>query len=351
LTITTGIPDQFGFSLAAATHNIEGWNIDGTTTVLTARLADHFSNPVPDGTAVNFTAEAGTIVGSCVTANGTCSSTYTSSGTRPASATNGFGRVTVLAYAAGEESFTDLNGNGTVDSTSEMIDPNGVSTDIGDAYVDYNEDGKYESTTEPFFDFSGALSFVGATSGVAPFNFVGATSKGAVPLQYHGVLCTPGAAICSPQKSIYVRQSQVIVLSSSQANITINGGATVGLNACVPGTGPGTGDLPKTFPVTVVDVNGNAMPAGTKVDFSSNNGTITSDIHYIQPDTIGCRTGYSGCPSSAASPTFGDIPVTMISDAAPGSPCTDTNGPNGTFTVKVTSPSLLITTATIGITD
>src|SRR6266581_1776615 len=65
LTITTGIPDQDSFSLARTILNIEGLEFDGVTTVFTARLADHFSNPVPDGTTVNFIAEGGS-VGSCV---------------------------------------------------------------------------------------------------------------------------------------------------------------------------------------------------------------------------------------------------------------------------------------------
>ena len=350
LTITTGIPDQFGFSLAATKWNIEGWNVDGVTTVLTAHLADHFKNPVPDGTAVVFTAKAGSIVGTCSTVGGACSSTYTSSGTRPLN-----GRVTVLAYAVGEETFTDLNGNGTVDNASEMIDANNISTDIGDAYVDYNENGIYDPTTEPFYDFTGAPSFVGTTSGLAPFNFVGATSSG--DGLYHGVLCTPGAAICSPQKSIYVRQSQVIVLSSSSANITINGNAPINLPPCNIVTGAGA---PSTFTVTVVDQHGNAMPAGTTVAFTKDNGTITSPASYIVPNSIGCRTGYAGCPASAGSATFGDIPVTMQSDAtfAAGTPNTCTNAStSGTFTVTVTTPSnsaapaTTVTTSTATVTD
>jgi hypothetical protein len=352
LTITTGIPDQFGFSLSATKWNIEGWNVDGATTILSVHMADHFKNPVPDGTAVVFTAKAGSIVGTCSTVGGACSTTYTSSGTRPLN-----GRVTVLAYAVGEESFTDLNGNGTVDNASEMIDVNNISTDIGDAYLDNNENG-VRDPTEPFYDFTGAPSFVGTTSGLPPFNFVGATSSG--DGSYHGVLCTSGASICSPQKSIYVRQSQVIVLSSSTANININGNTPINLPPCNTVTGAGA---PLTFTVTVVDQHGNAMPAGTTVAFSTDNGKITSPASYIVPNTTGCRTGYAGCPASATSATFGDIPVTMQSDAfftvgtAPA-PNTCTNlSPSGTFTVTVTTPSnsaapaTTVTTATATVTD
>lgn len=412
LTITTGIPDQFGFSLAATTHNIEGWTHDGTKSVLTARLADHFKNPVPDGTAVVFTAEAGTVVGSCLTLDGNCSATYTSSGTRPNSATNGKGRVTVLAYAVGEETFTDLDGDGWADKApaNELIDPNGNATDLPEAWVDYNENGSYDPATEPYIDYNNN----GAYNTADTF--------------FNGVLCkeagsggTSSAGTCSANKTLHVRQSQVIVLSTSGANITINGGATaiatttlgspaltnvavpvgtlavgqvltgVGIptgatissitfptvtmsaNASAAGTGVVinadystispiaipqcnivVGNIPATFKVTVVDGNGNAMPAGTTVAFTKDNGVILSDTSYIVPDTIGCRSGYTGCPDSAASATFGDIPVTMKSDATftVGTPNTCTNSTlSGTFTVKVTSPLGLITTATLGVTD
>ena len=348
LTITTGIPDQFGISLVATTHNIEGLNYDGVTSVLTTRLADHFKNPVPDGTGVVFTAEAGTVVGSCTTSGGACPAIYTSSGTRPLN-----GRVTVLTYAVGEETFTDLNGNGWADltPTSEMIDPNGNATDLPEAFVDYNEDGVYNPATEPFIDFNQNFSYD--------------LKDG----KFNGILCddiTPGrssAGTCSTTHTLHVRDSQVMILSSSYANITINGGAPITIPAC----SVANGDVPITFPVTVVDINGNAMPAGTVIAFSSTNGTITSASSWIQPDTIGCRSSthlvggvvtpdYSGCPTSAGSVTFGNIPVTMKSDATftlvtpPPNTCANLT-PSGSFTVSVTSPRGLITTATANVTD
>jgi hypothetical protein len=360
LAITTGIPDQDGFSLSASTHAIEGWNYDGTTSVLTARLADHFRNPVPDGTPVVFTAEAGSVVATCSAVGGTCSSTYTSSGTRPLN-----GRVTVLAYAVGEETFTDLNGNGTVDNASEMIDANGVSTDIGDAYVDYNEDGKYQSATEPFYDFSGATSFVGTTSGLTPFNFVGATSSG--DGLYHGVLCsTPGVGICSPQKSIYVRQSQVLTLSSSNANIAVFTDAAqstslptianipqINLPSCDT-TPPAITQPVTTFYLRVVDVNGNSMPAGTTIALTKTNGNILSSINIVIPDSSACNKNFNsaGCPTLANDPSLGVYPLTMQSDATFTAPSTCTNtASTGILTVTVTSPKGLITITNINVND
>ena len=374
LLVSTGIPSQDAFSLSASTHNIEGWTYDGTTTTLTARLADHFSNPVPDGTAVYFTSEGGSITPSCTTGPpagpGTCTVTLTSQALRPDSAANGFGRLTVLATAVGEESFTDLNSNGYADP-GEMIDANGVSTDIGDAYVDYNENGIWDSASEPYIDFPGVKHFVGATSGVSPFNYVGATSGG--DGLYHGVLCNPtaGASFCSPQKSIDVRGSQVIIFSTSHSasdsalaaasaadnNVPLPNPITppapqvgsIVLSSCTTlGSG---GSIPSTATVTVVDENGNAMPAGTVVTFSTNNGTIPTPSSYTITDTTGCRAGFPGCPAFSASPTFGDIRVSLVSDATwNGTTCTNAQSA-GVFTVLVTTPKGNLTTYTISITD
>jgi len=343
LVISTGIPAQDAFSISASAHNIEAWNYDGETTSITARLADHFHNPVPDGTAVSFTSEGGSVVSSCNTVGGACSAVLTSQALRP---TNG--RVTVLARATGEEAFIDKNGNGTLDDAGEMIDANSAATDLGEAFVDYNENGVRDAN-EPYFDFNSNGTYDAADG------------------KYNGVLCTPGAAICSTQKSLDVRGSQTIIFSSSAANITINGGAAIATNKC----DLVNGNVPKTFTMTVVDVNGNAMPAGTTVAFATDNGVISTGANYTVPDTIGCRIDNNpggvayGCPDNRpagpGSTTFGDRLVTIKSDATfvPANPtavppvaasCSDSTT-SGTFTVTVTSPKGLITTSTATITE
>lgn len=94
LSVSTGVPSQGGFSLSVSTPNIEGGDIDGTATQITARLADRFSNPVPNGTVVNFTSAGGSIGSTCATVGGLCSTTLTSQNFRP---TNG--RVAILALS------------------------------------------------------------------------------------------------------------------------------------------------------------------------------------------------------------------------------------------------------------
>jgi len=362
LIVSTGIASQDNFSLGASAHNIEGWNIDGTTTTLTVSAADHFHNPVPDGTAVAFTSDGGAVLPGCTTVGGKCTSVLTSQALRPSN-----GRVMVLARATGEEAFTDLNGDGVVNTLAEMVDTNGYSTDMGDAFVDINENG-VRDTNEPFFDFNRNGYYTAPkclvenpppaqpplcpalpTPAQDPQEDVSHPSDGL----YRGLLCDGDPLVCSTQKSIDVRASQVIVFSTSTANITINGGITPialpHVNAC---TTPLVA-TPKTFPVTVVDLHGNAMPAGTTVAFSTTNGIIDSAASYTVPDTIGCRAGNDPngvayvCPAHAGSANFGDIPVTMHSDACLPSD----QGSSGTLTVKVTSPSGIVTTSTADVTD
>jgi hypothetical protein len=151
-----------------------------------------------------------------------------------------------------------------------------------------------------------------------------------------------------------------MVFSTSDANITFSGAVDPTTGAHVTtGGGVTTITLPKcdiakgnqtyAFTVTVVDLHGNAMPAGTTIGFASDNGTFSGLTSFVVPDTIGCRSSYLGCPASppatVGSPTFGDLGVTMKSDATytPGDPnanpptqpaCVDRT-PSGTFTVTV----------------
>lgn len=133
LTISTGRPTQDRFSLAVETFNIEGAHIDGVQTTLTARAYDRLGNPVVNGTVVNFISEGGGVQPFCTTEDGACSVKFTSANSRPAD-----GRVTILAYAQGEESFDDLNTNNTWDRGEPF-------RDLGDAFVDNNENGSWQS--------------------------------------------------------------------------------------------------------------------------------------------------------------------------------------------------------------
>lgn len=313
LTVTTGIPTQDGFSLSATKLNPEFRDVDGNTTVLTARLADHNANPVPDGTVVNFTTEGGVIVASCQTAAGACSSTMTSQAPRP---TNG--RVTVLAYAVGEESFIDANGNGLADLVpNEMFDINGVSTDMPEAFRDDNENGTRDAS-ETFIDFNQTGAF-DAPDG-----------------KFNGVLCDnltappvgSSAGTCGATKSIHVRGSLVIVFSGSTAVVSkISPAGVIDLSGCAPSGGTTQVDL------RIVDAVGNPMPVGTTVAVTTSDGIMTGTSTFTQANTN--VTPAAG--ASTHSVFVKDDSTTTTSGTPPVTTCTDPTA-SGFLTVTITTP-------------
>jgi len=331
LTVTTGIPAQDSFSLSATKLNPEFRDVDGNTTVLTARLADHFRNPVPDGTVVNFTTEGGSIVASCETSAGTCSSTMTSQAPRPVD-----GRVTVLAYAVGEESFIDLNGNGVADLVAnEMIDINGNSTDMPEAFRDDNENGIHDAG-ETFIDFngdgvyngSGGIAFVKPDIGDGYYNGVLCDPVDAPP-----VGSNPSTTCWGPpgkqSKAIDVRGSLVIVFSGSNAVVSqIAPGIPIDLKGCNPSSGTTT-----RVDLRIVDVVGNPMPVGTTITVTTSDGTMTGTSTFIQPNT-----NVTPAPGAAThSVLIKDDSTTTTTGTPPVTTCTDPT-PNGFLTVSVKTP-------------
>ncbi|MBH9552432.1 hypothetical protein [Inhella gelatinilytica] len=130
LSIAVGLPSQLNFSLSQQAINIEGYDRDGTSNTYTIIASDRLANPVPQDTAINFVAEGGGQIQPTgfikVGGDGLARATvnYVSSEPRPRD-----GRITILAYALGEKSFLDLNGNNQFD-TGEPFQ------DLGDVFID-----------------------------------------------------------------------------------------------------------------------------------------------------------------------------------------------------------------------
>jgi hypothetical protein len=280
LVITTGIPDQDSFSLSAECLNVEGLSVDGTEVPLTLRAADRFNNPVPDGTGIAFTAEGGSVVGSCSTLKGACSVNWVSQNPRPASdlsrpacrsplevggATNGTdaacanggraGRATILASAVGEESFIDKNGNG-------FFDVGEVYEDLPEAFLDKNENNARQDNEE-FLDFNVNAAYSGKNN------------------LFSGVLCAAGGT-CDPAKSLHVRDDLVVIMSGSSPNIAnaspianCSSPLLPGNDICVSGGVFSGGSFIVTaggvmFPGFVVrDFNDQPMPSGTTISVSA----------------------------------------------------------------------------------
>lgn len=116
-----------------------------TELTITVNIGDRHNQILTDQHTVFFKTEWGLIEPSCITEDGSCSVKWTTSSANSAP-TNHLN--TIMAYTNGEESFTDVNGNGIFDN-----DDNATPSfdDIEEPYVDSNGNTSYDSG-EPIVD-------------------------------------------------------------------------------------------------------------------------------------------------------------------------------------------------------
>ena len=266
LSVSTGSPSQNFFSLSSEKLNIEGWDYDGVKTSVTVRAADRLANPVPDGTSVNLVAEGASIGSTCQTTAGACSVDFISQESRPRDgATSGSssigrtenGRITVLAYSIGEESFLDLNAN-------NLYDLGEPYTDLGYLFIDNLE----------------TATFNAAKHQVIPFT----NSPGTCVNPAVGLFSVPSVANTCDGRwgTAYVRRAHVIVLSGSGARLAAvdaGGGPvsygidSVDFNMSSP---PAACTVSRSF--YIQDVNGNPMAGGTKVEAAGSGDISKAEV-------------------------------------------------------------------------
>jgi hypothetical protein len=298
LAVASGLPVQKAFSLSVEKFNIEGWRYDGETTKITIRAADRLANPVPDGTTINFVASGGQIVASCNTsgaaANGVsvCSVDLVSQAFRPSN-----GRITVLAWAQGEETFADA---GT--PTNNIYDSGETYEDLGQPFLDVNQDGVYTAGTD-------------ITVGTAS----GSQACVADPLVDHrtvGVISVPLTCDQVWGRAL-VRAQAVIIFSDSTAFATNRSTSQTTASTC-------------SVSFTLQDFNGNPMPFGTTLAVSGiTGGQLDSST---TPATVKNATflDFGGAGSSVANA------ISPTSHTAIFTSCNDVGSLN--FSLKVTTP-------------
>ena len=304
LVLGVGLPDQDSLSLSVDIFNPEAWQYDGETITLSIRAGDHYNNPVPDGTAIYFTTEGGRIDPQCVIFDGECSVTWESTNPRPdESATDNAGLSTILATAIGEESFTDITGDGQFSQGDKAHWDTNPDLDLPEAFRDDNLNGTYD-VGETFFD-------VNVDGLYTPANGL-----------YDGSLCTDDgviAGVCN-QDVVHVRDSIVIAMSGSDnaqiefydQDVDFNdpgeeidvlclrdkdvaGWSDVDpVDGCNDVSGLSLAADPATincedvgnFYVRVADFNDNAMPIDTTVTATSSLGTLLGTSSYTVGNTI-----------------------------------------------------------------
>lgn len=257
LSVTNGRITQKSMSVSSLSPTVEAFDIDNAYTELTVIATDRLGNPVPEGTVVNFVTSHG-LIGTFVTSTATSIVTNTTTGTATTVTTSittdskgsctmtsaslcrvqlrssGVrpvdGRVTVLAYADGEESFIDLNGNNQWDAGEPF-------TDMGMAYLDVNGNSVYD---------------LGADQAI-PGGKTGSVTCAGTNVSIQNT--------CDGTWSDFIRARQrfTVVWATSRANIRQVGDRTL-----------------TALTVTVLDLNGNNMAPGT---------TVVAEIG----DTSACR--------------------------------------------------------------
>lgn len=295
LAVTTGIPDQDSISLSVECHNVEAWHHDGVEVPVTVFLADRFNNRVPDNTAVTFETEGGSIPGQCFTSDGKCNVNWRSQNPRPDN-----GRVTVLASAIGEESYTDNNANGVFD------DGDVISANLPEAFIDADEDDVFDAGTEEFLDFNSDNAYTSADGG------------------FTGLLCQH-SSLCGVANTLHVRQDNLIIMSgsspvlSSAADVDPFGPTLVDCDdTSVPKITIDASSGADDFCVILRDARNQPMPSGTTIKLSATNGKVATPNSF----TVPCTT---------APTTYG---FTVEGD--------DTSD-SGLYTIEVKSPRGLVT--------
>lgn len=315
IAVSTGLPDQDSFSISAETLNPEAWNTDGVIVPITIRAADHFNNPVPDGTTILFSAEGGAIQPSCRTTDGSCLVNWSSQAPRP----QADGRATVLATSIGEESFFDADGDGIYSSLADALS----GTDLGEPFQDNNENGA-RNGTEEFRDFNFNGIFDGTGNN-----------------KYNGALCSELAELAGlcTQELVFVQKSLVLVMSGSDADISFSKNS-VDLTTA-------TGSASQEVVLTVVDtVHGQLMPFGTTIEAETSNGVLDGETTFSVPnnncDPTDTSTLYACGANTSGRYTFR---VRLIRESEPN------NRTLGFLTLRVTTPGGVVSIAEIEVRD
>ena len=219
LSVAVGLPSQLNFSLSQGTRNIEGFNIDGTPNTYNIIASDRSGNPVPAGTSINFITEGGQVESirqiQLVSGLARTTAQFVSADPRPAD-----GRVTVTAYALGEESFIDRNGNNTYDAGEPF-------QDLGNLFKDRLFDGAYDPAVDEYVP----TNIANATACVA-LSSAPADAVASALLALDASIPSVGASTCDGMWSgagkVYVRRAVETVLSTSAARALW--GSKVGLD-------------------------------------------------------------------------------------------------------------------------
>ncbi|BAP57341.1 invasin [Thioploca ingrica] len=275
VTIVGGDPEAKHLSLAAEFFNVAGGVTFGLLDQITAYVGDRFGNIVPDGTAVTFMSEGGTIgssigggafttttqLGQATAQLQTAGPTVPLLGGVPTSRHDGYqcsgdysqtssspdvplcgnpGLVTIVAFTTGTESFTDVNGNGQYD-VSEPYE------DLSEPYIDGNDNNQFD-VGELYIDVNGDHQF---NEGNNQFDGPGGQSPNTTIWQSIKILFSANTA------PFQVKPTDFHIPNGSSQSFSIK---------------------------NIGDIYGNPLVAGTRLKVTTNNGILGGETDFVFED-------------------------------------------------------------------
>jgi hypothetical protein len=333
LAIAVGLPSQLNFSLSQQTINIEGFDRDRdrTPNSYTVIVSDRLGNPVPAGTTINFVVEGGGQIDTAkqivIGANGLASTTanYQASEPRPVD-----GRITVLAYALGEESFLDRNGNNTFDSGEGF-------QDLGDVFVSRKFLPDFDAALDQFISL-----------GVSGSSACASREPDPADLLLTGVDIPSRTGTCDGVWSrAYVRRATETVLSTSTARPYVTrafpGDVCVRPAITIPTDSVGgTGQF--------FDLSGSTILTGGALGGSFNFWMSDANTNRFNPVAAGSTITLKTSDGLSAEVLGGSpVPSTSFPTGASVGFTLDTGTTFGTVTVSITSPAGLTTSLSVNV--
>jgi hypothetical protein len=329
LAVGTGLPTETRFALSQNTINIEGYNYDNAWNGYTVSAADRSGNPVPVGTAITLWAEGGQIpssVNTALSSNGL--SFATASFATQLSSTPADGHVTILAYAIGEESFQDLNGNNVWDIGEPF-------QDLGDVVKDVRFDGVYTPTDgDEYVSLNGT-----AHGGSLPC----VDDHLLDPLFAVGTDIPSMANTCDGTWTprVYVRRAVETILSTSSANpiwpdTSLLDGSTCASIRLQPGADPAT-----TIPVYPIGMNSTIYVSNAAGSFI----ILAADANQVRLNPVAAGTTIAATKSTTmtSASIAGGQPVINSANVTAFAVAYDLGAvPTGRVTINLTSPGPML---------
>lgn len=338
LSIAVGLPTETAFSLSEKTFNIEGYDIDGTSNTYTVIASDRMGNPVPAGTSVNFVSNSGQIAPVGLVALSAANLASTSVAFQTSAPRPDDGRITIVAYALGEESFIDATGSNVYVLGDDW-------QALGDIFVSADFSATFDASTDqriPQTIASPAVCNDAATPALQISAYV------------PSVEVFDGAPRCNAAwGQAYVRRAIQTVLSTSGANaqwLGVGAGGSSGPqidSGCAVMTVVGdTGANTTHFVLSSGGLyNLNGTTAGGTLD------VLVADANTVRlnPMAAGTTITVTGSSNMTASVIGGSpVPNSLVATSAAISYVFNT-GTAGTLIFSFTSPSGLITSFPVSV--